>query len=83
MTPTSKSSKVKRQRRAASHDADQLIRVVRPGGLVYDVHMTEAQMKEARHVARSWAESGMKKSMNDVILELLDSGIVSAVSYSE
>jgi hypothetical protein len=56
-----------------------IIRAVGPDGMIYDVAMTDAQLKEAQRFARSSGEDEMKLSFNDAILELMRIGMVSVV----
>jgi hypothetical protein len=60
-------------------ETKHIIRAVGPDGMIYDVAMTDAQLKEAQRFARSSGEDEMKLSFNDAILELMRIGMVSVV----
>ncbi|HEY4386969.1 MAG TPA: hypothetical protein VGN34_21135 [Ktedonobacteraceae bacterium] len=64
--------------RQANHKVEHIIRVVGTDGLLYDIHMTEAQMKEARRLARYSGYNQRKQSFHDLIVAFLDGGVLSA-----
>ncbi|HTK07080.1 MAG TPA: hypothetical protein VL485_07925 [Ktedonobacteraceae bacterium] len=62
----------------ANHKVEHIIRVVGTDGLLYDIHMTEAQLKEARRLARYSGYNQRKQSFHDLIVAFLDGGALSA-----
>ena len=68
-----------RYRVPASHETEHIIRVVGSDGMICDVAMTDAQLKETLHFIRTSKDSTIKRSFNDVALELLHMGVVKVV----
>lgn len=67
--------------RSATHDVKHIIRVVGTDGMLYDISMTEAQMKETRRLARY---SGYRKhTFHDLIVALLDEGALTSFAPVE
>jgi len=62
-----------------NHETEHIIRVLGPDGMICDIAMTDAQIKETLHFIRTSRDDMMKISFNDAALELLHMGLVRAV----
>jgi hypothetical protein len=62
-----------------NHETEHIIRVLGPDGMICDIAMTDAQLKETLYFIRTSRDDLMKLSFNDAVLELLRMGIVKVV----
>jgi hypothetical protein len=61
------------------YEAEHIIRILGSDGMICDIAMTDAQLKETLHFIRTTRDDMMKLSFNDAVLELLRIGVVRIV----
>jgi hypothetical protein len=64
---------------STGHETEHIIRVLGPDGMVCDIVMTDAQLRETLYFIRTSRDDLVKLSFNDAVLELLRMGVVKVV----
>jgi hypothetical protein len=76
----SKNEKVENQ---ANREVRHIIRVLGNDGLLHDICMTEAQVKETRNLARYPGHDCKKQTFHDLLVALLDEGVLIPLASME